>query len=53
MKIQKYKGLRTKKTVKYCKQREYYTDRNIVKNGWDEIEGNKMTEAKLQLRYKF
>ena len=30
-----------------------YTDRDILKSGWDEIEGNKMTEIKLQLRYKF
>ena len=30
-----------------------YTDREILKSGWDEIEGNKMTEIKLQLRYKF
>ena len=30
-----------------------YTDRMVLKSGWDEIEGNKMTEIKLQLRYKF
>ena len=30
-----------------------YTDREVLKSGWDEIEGNKMTEIKLQLRYKF
>jgi hypothetical protein len=30
-----------------------YTDRMVLKSGWDEIEGNKMTEVKLQLRYKF
>ena len=30
-----------------------YTDRLVLKSGWDEIEGNKMTEIKLQLRYKF
>ena len=30
-----------------------YSDRQAVKSGWDEIEGNKMTEIKLQLRYKF
>ena len=30
-----------------------YTGREILKSGWDEIEGNKMTEIKLQLRYKF
>ena len=30
-----------------------YTDRTAIKSGWDEIEGNKMTEIKLQLRYKF
>lgn len=31
----------------------YYTDKDVVKSGWEEIEGNKMTEIKLQLRYKF
>ena len=30
-----------------------YTDRKVLKSGWDEIEGNKMTEIKIQLRYKF
>ena len=30
-----------------------YTDREVLKSGWDEINGNKMTELKLQLRYKF
>ena len=30
-----------------------YNDREVLKSGWDEIEGNKMTEIKLQLRYKF
>ena len=30
-----------------------YTDREILKSGWDEINGNKMTEIKIQLRYKF
>ena len=25
-----------------------YTDRNIIKSGWGEIEGNKMTDVKLQ-----
>ncbi|MBC8266913.1 MAG: helix-hairpin-helix domain-containing protein [Flavobacteriales bacterium] len=30
-----------------------YTDRAVVKSGWDEINGNKMTEVKLQMRYKF
>ena len=30
-----------------------YTDRIVLKSGWDEIDGNKMTELKLQLRYKF
>ena len=30
-----------------------YTDRMVLKSGWDEIEGNKMTEIKVQLRYKF
>ncbi len=30
-----------------------YTDREVLKSGWDEINGNKMTEIKLQLRYKF
>ena len=27
--------------------------REILKSGWDEIEGNKITEIKVQLRYKF
>ena len=30
-----------------------YSDRHVLKSGWDEINGNKMTELKLQLRYKF
>ena len=30
-----------------------YSDREVLKSGWDEIIGNKMTEIKLQLRYKF
>ena len=30
-----------------------YDDRNVIKSGWDEIEGNKLTELKIQLRYKF
>ena len=30
-----------------------YTDRMVLKSGWDEIGDNKMTEIKLQLRYKF
>jgi hypothetical protein len=30
-----------------------YNDRERLKSGWDEIEGNKMTEIKLQIRYKF
>ena len=30
-----------------------YTDREVLKSGWDEINGNKMTDLKLQLRYKF
>ena len=30
-----------------------YSDREVLKSGWDEIEGNKMTEIKLQIRYKF
>jgi len=30
-----------------------YNDREVLKSGWDEIEENKMTEIKLQLRYKF
>ena len=30
-----------------------FSDRNIIKSGWDEIEGNKITELKLQFRYKF
>jgi len=29
-----------------------YSDREVLKNGWDEIAGNTMTEVKLQLRYK-
>ena len=33
--------------------RTTYTDRKILKSGWDEIKGNTMTEVKLQLRYKF
>jgi len=30
-----------------------YNDREVLKSGWDEIDGNKMTEIKIQLRYKF
>jgi hypothetical protein len=30
-----------------------YDDRDVIKSGWDEIEGNKLTELKIQLRYKF
>ncbi len=30
-----------------------FTDREVLKSGWDEIDGNKMTEVKVQLRYKF
>ena len=30
-----------------------YSDREVLKSGWDEIEDNTMTEVKLQLRYKF
>jgi len=30
-----------------------YSDREVLKSGWDEINGNKLTEIKLQLRYKF
>jgi hypothetical protein len=30
-----------------------YTDRMVLKSGWDEIEGNRMTEIKIQLRYLF
>ena len=30
-----------------------YSDREVLKSGWDEINSNKMTELKLQLRYKF
>ena len=30
-----------------------YDDRDIIKSGWEEIEGNKLTELKIQLRYKF
>ena len=29
-----------------------YSDREVLKSGWDEIEDNTMTEVKLQLRYK-
>ena len=31
----------------------YYTYRGMLKSGWYEIEGNKMTEVKIQLRYTF
>ena len=30
-----------------------YSSREVLKSGWDEIEGNKMTEIELQIRYKF
>lgn len=30
-----------------------FSDRDIIKSGWDEIEGSNITEIKLQLRYKF
>ena len=30
-----------------------YDDREVIRSGWDEIEGNKLTELKIQLRYKF
>ena len=30
-----------------------YSDREVLKSGWDEIAGNTMTEVKLQLKYKF
>lgn len=30
-----------------------YFDRTSVKSGWEEIDGNKVTEVKVQLRYKF
>nr|ADI17789.1 hypothetical protein [uncultured Sphingobacteriales bacterium HF0130_33B19] len=30
-----------------------FSDRDVIKSGWDEIQGNKITELKLQLRYKF
>lgn len=30
-----------------------YFDRNTVKSGWEEIDGNKLTEVKVLLRYKF
>jgi hypothetical protein len=30
-----------------------FTDREVLKSGWDEIDDNKMTEVKVQLRYKF
>ena len=30
-----------------------YSVRQVLKSGWDEIDGNKITELKLQLRYKF
>ena len=30
-----------------------YSDKEVLKNGWDEIAGNTMTEVKLQLKYKF
>jgi len=30
-----------------------YDDREVIRSGWDEIEANKLTELKIQLRYKF
>ncbi len=30
-----------------------YGDRNTLRSGWDEIKGNKISEIKVQLRYKF
>ena len=30
-----------------------YNDRDVIRSGWDEIEGNRLTEIKLQLQYKF
>ena len=30
-----------------------YDNREVIRSGWDEIEGNKLTELKIQLRYKF
>ena len=30
-----------------------YFDRNFVKSGWEEVAGNKVTEVKMLLRYKF
>ena len=30
-----------------------YDDRDIIRSGWDEIDGNRLTELKIQLRYKF
>ena len=30
-----------------------YSDRNVLKSGYDEISDNKMTEIKIQVRYKF
>ena len=30
-----------------------YYNRDVIRSGWDEIEGNRLTEIKLQLQYKF
>ena len=30
-----------------------YTDRTTISSGWEEIKGNKISELKFQLRYKF
>ena len=30
-----------------------YDFREVIRSGWDEIEGNKLTELKIQLKYKF
>lgn len=30
-----------------------YNDRDVIKTGWEEIQGNKLSELKVQLRYKF
>ena len=30
-----------------------YNDRDVIRTGWEEIQGNKLTELKVQLRYKF
>jgi hypothetical protein len=30
-----------------------YHDRELIKSGWEEIEGNKVSELKALLRYRF